>query len=331
MQVSVVIITRDEQPRLRLCLAALGRQTVKWGQDAEVIVVDDGSAVALGPADVPPGAPQPHFIRNERSRGRSAARNAGAALAQGRRLLFLDGDVLMSPEAVQRHGLLGEDELGRGEQRHLRGTRFFKDPRTGIPWPGKEERVRSMGDVTPNLVTEEMVLGQPFQELLARSEPSIYPGAAPRRLYELEMGALRACSAPQAQWMAAAGHNFSVPRAAFAAAGGFDEAISINEHRELALRLCREGARVVVVERAVSVHVTHRDGYRDPLTGEDGWEQAFAQRHPFETQLMLRFWRSLAGDRSLREADRLTTLEQVDAVLRDHAAQGRLTAEEQTR
>lgn len=322
MQVSVIIITKDEQPRLRLCLAALGRQTVDWHQDAELIVVDDGSAEAVGAADIPPGAPRPRLLRNAQSLGRSASRNIGAALARGRRLLFLDGDVLLSPEAVARHGLPAEDALGRGEQRHLRGTRFFRDPRTGTPWPGKEERVRSMGDVRPHLVTEEMVSQQPFENLLQRSEPAIYPGIAPRRLYELEMSALRACSAPQAQWLAAAGHNFSFPRAIFMAAGGFDETISINEHRELALRLCRDGARLIVVEGAVSLHLTHREGYRDPLAGEDGWEQAFARHHPFETGLMLRFWRTLAGDRSLDPSERLPTLEAVDAQLCRRAGSG---------
>lgn len=316
MHVSVVIITKDEQPRLRLCLASLGRQTVRWGDDAEVIVVDDGSARPVGRDEVPPRGPHPRILRNERSRGRSAARNAGAALARGRRLLFLDGDVLLSPAAVAHHGSLPSDEMGRGEQRHLAGTRFFADPRTGAPWPGKEARVRSLGDLARHLVTEELVGGGPFEALLARSEVAIYPGAGPRLLYDLEMCALRARSAPRAEWMAAAGHNFSIPREPFAAEGGFDEAISINEHRDLALRLCRRGLRVTVVEDAVSIHLTHREGWRDPLAGEDGWQVAFARRHPLETELMVRFWRSIGSRPTLPPGDRVSSLEEVDAVLR---------------
>jgi len=320
MNVSVVIITKDEFPRLRLSLIALGRQSVDWERDAELIIVDDGSTPAIAPADLPPGAPPVHLIRHDPSRGRSASRNAGARAARGRRLLFLDGDVLLSPDAVARHGCLADDEMGRGEQRHLRGTRFFRDPRSGEPWPGKEARVKSMGNITPYLVTEEMVAQLPYDKLLERAELAIYPGAAPRRLYEIEMSALRAGSAPLAQWMAAAGHNFSIPREPFIAAGGFDAEISINEHRELALRLCRSGMRVVVVEGAISLHLTHREGYRDPLTGEDGWEQAFARRHPLETGIMMRFWRSLAADCDLDPAERVTTLEGVDALLRAPAA-----------
>ena len=131
MKISVIIITKDEQPRLKLALLALGRQTAAWHTDAEIIIVDDGCAIPIGATDIPEVGPQPRIVRHESSRGRSAARNAGAALARGRRLLFLDGDVLMSPPAVALHGLLADDALGRGEQRHLRGTRFFRDPRTG--------------------------------------------------------------------------------------------------------------------------------------------------------------------------------------------------------
>jgi glycosyltransferase involved in cell wall biosynthesis len=318
MKVSVIIISKDEHPRLRLTLLALGRQTVDWQKDAEIILVDDCSALPIGPADIPAGDPQPRLVRNDPGLGRSASRNAGAALARGRRLLFLDGDVLMSPRAVELHGMLGDNELGRGEQRHLRGTRFFRDPRTGEPWPGKEQRVRSMGNLQAHLVTEELLATAPFEKLLERSEVAIYPGASPRKLYELEMGALRAGTAPLAQWMAAAGHNFSIPTRAFLDAGGFSTDISINEHRELALRLCRANFRMVPVEGAISLHLTHREGYRDPMTGEDGWELAFARRHPYETQLMMRFWRSLASDSGLAPEERVSTLERVHELLHQH-------------
>ena len=140
----------------------------------------------------------------------------------------------------------------------------------------------------------------------------------PRKLYELEMGALRAGTAPLAQWMAAAGHNFSIPTRAFLDAGGFSTDISINEHRELALRLCRANFRMVPVEGAISLHLTHREGYRDPMTGEDGWELAFARRHPYETQLMMRFWRSLASDSGLAPEERVSTLERVHELLHQH-------------
>lgn len=73
---------------------------------------------------------------------------------------------------------------------------------------------------------------------------------------------------------------------------------------------------MVVVDSAVSLHLTHREGWRDPLSGEDNWEQAFARRHPRETEVMLRLWRSLAGDARVPLESRLLTLEDADAALR---------------
>ena len=42
--------------------------------------------------------------------------------------------------------------------------------------------------------------------------------------------------------------------------------------------------------------------------------------HPYELQLMMRFWRTLGADPTLAEAERLPTLESVDALLRERAA-----------
>jgi glycosyltransferase involved in cell wall biosynthesis len=319
MRISVVVITKDEHPRLRLCLLALARQTVRWGDDAEVIIVDDGSATPVGASEIPSNLPSLRILRNFPSRGRSASRNQGAAAARGDRLLFLDGDVILSPQAVARHAALTGLTLGRGEQRHLRGTRFFADPRTGEAWPGKEGRVGSLGDLRRHLLTEEMIVAGSFEAIVASSDFAIYPGAAPRKLWDLEMRALRDGSAPLAEWMAAAGHNFSFPREKFLEHGGFDEALSINEHRELALRLSRIGSRMVVVDEAISIHITHREGWRDPLSDEDGWERTFAGRHPRETEVMTRFWRTLAGDSRVAAESRVTSLEQADAILREAA------------
>jgi hypothetical protein len=60
------------------------------------------------------------------------------------------------------------------------------------------------------------------------------------------------------------------------------------------------------------------------LTGEDGWEQVFARRHPLETQIMMRFWRSLAADSSIDADERVTTLERADELLRPQATDSRV-------
>lgn len=327
MLVSVVIKTRDEAARLRLVLASLARQTVPLvgpgdrvpdaGLCAEVIVVNDGSRD--GTAGVLEEGLLPlRAVHLNPGRGRSAAANAGAAAARGDVLLFLDGDTLAGPELVERHARLlqGGPAYGRGETYHLRCTRFFLDPETGSPMPGCEARVHRTGaELARSLVTRDQIASR-FAEVESRARPGLYPGAGPQRLFELEWDALRNHPDLQVLWMAASGQNASVRRADFESAGGFDERLTINEHRELAFRLQEAGVRVRPVPGARTYHLTHRTGWRDPLAERD-WERTFYRAHPcLAVKLMSVFWLSLAGDGSLPPAARILSLPAMDAAAR---------------
>lgn len=295
MRASVIIRSKDEAARLRLTLASLGRQT----EPAEVVVVNDGSTDDTE-AVISEAAQHMQIVgvRHAEPRGRSGAANAGAERASGDILLFLDGDTLAAPDLVARHLAVHRAAPGvvaRGDTRHLRCTRFFADPETGSPRPGEEARVErlSQAELGRMRVTRADVLGD-FQSIDARSQPGIYPGAGPRLIYELEMDALRHHPDCSVLWAAAAGANQSVPAEAFRKAGGFDVDLTINEHRELALRLCRAGHRMVPAEDARSYHLTHRVGWRDPLLDAD-WERRFYARHPLPEVALLRvLWGSLA-------------------------------------
>jgi hypothetical protein len=147
-----------------------------------------------------------------------------------------------------------------------------------------------------------------FQFIHQRSQPGIYPGAGPRQLFNLEMEALRAYPHCSVLWAAASGSNQSVSREAFLATGGFHEALTINEHRELALRLCRDGARMVPVDGAFSYHLTHRTGWRDPVV-DLAWEQTFYRAHPISAvPLMTIFWASLSDPLPFPPASKITSL-----------------------
>lgn len=317
MQVSVVVRSKDEAPRLRLCLAALARQTAP----AEVIVVNDGSsddtsAVLEEAADSLPLTVVDHPV----PRGRSAASNAGARKASGEVLLFLDGDTLAAPEHVRRHGdahASAGKVVGRGETFHLRGTRFLQDPESGSPFPGDEARVARLADgelqrmrVTRRQVTDD------FASIERRAQPGIYPGAGPRRLYELEMDALANHPDCAVLWAASSGSNLSVAANDFLRAGGFHEGLEINEHRELALRLCADGARMVAVDGARSYHLTHRIGWRDPLTEAD-WERIFYDAHPIAAvKLLAVFWAGLAAPSPIPIEVRIESLPDLEAAAR---------------
>jgi GT2 family glycosyltransferase len=314
MRASVIIRSKDEADRLRLTLRSLAEQ----GEPAEVVVVNDGSTdhtekVIDEAADRMPLV----RLKHKTPLGRSGAANAGALLASGDILIFLDGDTLAGPEFVSRHLETHRNTsgvVGRGETHQLRCTRFFADPETGSPRPGEEERVAaiSASELARMRVTLHDVVER-FQFIHDRSQPGIYPGAGPRRLFELEMDALRSHPDCSVLWAAASGSNQSVRRETFLACGGFHEALTINEHRELALRLCRSGARMVPVDGAFSYHLTHRTGWRDPAT-DTTWEDAFYQAHPIPAVPLLSiFWASLSDPLPFPSVARITSLPALEA------------------
>ncbi|MDR3418136.1 MAG: glycosyltransferase family A protein [Nevskia sp.] len=318
MKISVIVRSKDEAPRLRLVLTSLACQTVP----AEVIVVNDGSSDHTEAVLAEASSWLPlRSVHHASARGRSAASNAGAAHATGDVLLFMDGDVLAHPDVVARHGAAHSRSgslIGRGETFHLRGTRFFSDPETGAPWPGDEARVARLpeDERRRTLVTRELLLNN-FAEIDRRAVPGIYPGAGPRRLYELEMDALRHHPECGVLWAASSGSNMSVSRDRFMRAGGFKEHLDNNEHRELALRLCASGARMAPIGGARTYHLTHRVGWRDPLA-ETGWDTQFYRDHPIQAvKLLAVFWASLADRSVIPPQARINSLPELEAAARD--------------
>lgn len=316
---TVVVRTLNEADRLRLTLASLSRQTVM----PEVIVTDDGSTDHT-PAvlDAFRGRMPLVTIRHPRSKGRCAASNAAAAAASGDVLVFLDGDMLAHPALVERHLAAHEARIGlvgRGESHHLRCTRFLLNPETASPRPGEEARLEAMRPAERDKlkVTLKQVLSE-FGAIEQRASPGIYPGAGPRRLYELEVEALQQNPDCTVLWAAAAGSNQSVSRLAFERSGGFDEAIDNNEHRELALRLCAQGARMGFVEGARTYHLTHRTGWRDPLAEAD-WEAIFYRRHPISAvKLLAVFWASIADNSRVPPEARIASLPDLERRSAEH-------------
>ena len=307
-----MIRTRDEAPRLRLALASLRGQPLH-----EIIVVDDCSSDATADVVAEAARDAPiRYLHNTRNVGRSAASNIGAHAASGDVLLFLDGDNLARPDCVARHRESHAQEnniAGRGELMHLRCTRFLLDPQTASPRPGEEERLARLPPAEREQlqVTREQVAGD-FASIERRAQFGVYPGAVPRRVQELELDALRAAPDCPVLWAAAAGSNFSVRRNAFNEVGGFDERLDINEHRELALRLAGLGHCVRLVPGALSYHLTHRSGWRDPLH-DTQWERVFHDRHPGERaiRLLAVFWAGLADPRRVPEPLRIESLPQL--------------------
>jgi glycosyltransferase involved in cell wall biosynthesis len=311
VRASVVVRSKDEADRLRLTLVSLACQVER----AEIVVVNDGSSDHT--RDVL------HEMRSELDlvaihhdvpAGRSGAANAGAARATGEIVIFLDGDTLVGPDVVARHLEQHRQTQGlivRGETWHLRCTRPFLDPEAGRARSGEEVKVARMptAERARSLVTRDQIR-RAFETIDRRAQPGIYPGFGPRRLYELEMAALKEQVHRSILWTAASGANQSVSRVAFLDVGGFSPELTINEHRELALRLCGRGLRMAPCT-ARTYHMIHRSGWRDPLS-ERGWEEVFYRAHPLpEVALLPLLWDSLSDTSTLPRESRILSLSQL--------------------
>ena len=91
---SVVIPTRDRPTALRDCLTALAAEAAGV---LEVIVVDDGGRTPAAAVVDAFAARLPVRCLRRENGGPAAARNAGAELARGDRLAFLDDDCQVTP------------------------------------------------------------------------------------------------------------------------------------------------------------------------------------------------------------------------------------------
>ena len=97
--ISIIVPIYNRRNNLRLCLAALDRQSVK---DFEVVVADDGSTdKPFGVLEEYGGRFERRYCWHEHRGVRIAlARNEGACIATGAALLFLDSDILLNDCAI---------------------------------------------------------------------------------------------------------------------------------------------------------------------------------------------------------------------------------------
>ncbi len=108
IKVSIVIPTYNRLERLKLVLSALESQTYPL-EDIEVLVVSDGASD--GTDDFLRGFNPSYQFRPifQANQGVAVARNHGVEMAQGEMLLFIDDDVIPTPQLVAEHIRLYEE------------------------------------------------------------------------------------------------------------------------------------------------------------------------------------------------------------------------------
>ncbi len=116
---SVVVPVYNDAKLLRRSLACLVDQSLAR-EAYEIVVVDDGSTdgTPVVIAEACAASDLLHPVRLDRNRGRSAARNAGILAAAAPLVVFLDSDVLVRSDFLERHADLhrsaGRPVVGRG-------------------------------------------------------------------------------------------------------------------------------------------------------------------------------------------------------------------------
>lgn len=182
----------------------------------EIIVIDDGSvddshAVATSFGD------KVRYVYQDNA-GVSAARNAGARLATGTWLAFLDADDTFLPERLALHA----DWIARDSSLDfLLADQDFRQPDGSFMH-------RSI---------DSTYFGR---ELLAR-----HPGQRDILLEEADFGPLLAGGFAEIR-------TLSIPRATFERLGGFPLGKKIGEDLHLVVRLCAESRRAGVVAQSVA-------------------------------------------------------------------------------
>jgi len=98
---SIIIPTYNRPKQLAVCLQSLAN--LEYPRDCfEVIVVDDGSPIALEPVIAPFRCQLPITLLNQKNAGPATARNTGAARARGEFIVFTDDDCAPAPDYLQR-------------------------------------------------------------------------------------------------------------------------------------------------------------------------------------------------------------------------------------
>jgi len=245
--ISVVVTTYDRPDALRAVLWALRDQR---DRGFEVIVADDGSGPDTGDllARLRPSLPYrlEHVWQEDRGFRAAMARNRAVAAADGRYIVFLDGDCVPLPSFVQRHRSMAEEgHFASGNRVLLQEdlTRVVLEGHVAIQrWTRRDWlRARLRGDVN-------------------RLLPLV-------RLPDLGFRKLSA-----ERWQGVQSCNLGVWKSDFIRVNGFDERYTGwgREDSNLAVRLIRTGVRRKDLRFAVPVlHLWHREFDRSGLGAND--------------------------------------------------------------
>ncbi|MFN3656732.1 MAG: glycosyltransferase family 2 protein [Pseudolabrys sp.] len=269
--ISVVVPTCDKPERLVLALHSLVTQSTGEPRGFEVLVVADGCSSDPREAVRPlRELGLPIAVIETPRIGQAAARNLGAAQARGDLLLFMDDDVLLSPDYLRTCLALRADEatVVRAPVYLLRYLAAFRDPERGIPYGGAE---RPLSALAAERVSRATILND---------WPAVARKCRHQNRFERLVAETLKERPPRYPWLGYSGSGVALSRRLFERAGGYDEAFALTwgaEAIELGYRLWRMGARFVAADGIYSAHMDHPRG--KSLSTFDASFDLFFSRH----------------------------------------------------
>jgi len=279
MTLTLVVPTHDKLTYLRATLASLAHR-IGEAPGAEVVVVDDGCSDGTT-EHLAALAARHAWLRTVRTPhvGLAGARNAGAQAARGTHVLFVDDDVVPGPgclAALDAHVARTPRAVHIGRLRNVR-----------------------IGAVPALLDAAAATSFAGFPALDAHTEYHSMYDAARVLFAEAPNG-----STPAAWWAVVTGGNLCIPRAALAAAGGFDTSFQHwgPEDADLCYRLFLAGVPARFHDDCPLFHLDHPRDARAIHVAMMRNATLLYKRHgkPPELLAYLRFFN---GMMSLREFD----------------------------
>jgi GT2 family glycosyltransferase len=236
--IDVVVISSGPADRLEASLLSIAAAAAQVDGTRLIAVLDNSEPSLWAAARSCANLARVELVAGPMG-GRAAARNTGAAHARQEWLVFLDGDMLASPDLVARYA------AARAPRAILRGA-----IRELIATP----TVRRLTDSAPGFpgIEQSRLLAEGFDPEGFRTLRSVLEVAVERRHLE---GCL-----DLPRWLASAGANFAVSRADWNNLSGQEERFGTRwgcEDLEFSFRAQQSGFNIVYRPDAKAYHLSH--------------------------------------------------------------------------
>ena len=253
MNLSIVVPTYNKVERLEIMLKSLYLQKYTDGK-FEVVIIDDGTdeTLAMSVKGLQNIYPFRYFYTE--NKGRAYARNCGIEMARYKTIVFVDDDVVLSPDFMYTHGRAQKKvpQIIHGEIKHFIYSYVFKDPVRGILY-AHEERLQKKESYVNFLIEKCKALSVPgdFENLYKKS---IYMNLEKKikKIFEQNDDAMK--------WVSFTGGNVSCPVKWLEEVNGFDEKFGTKwgcEDLELGYRLKKAGRVFGYMQGAAVCHINH--------------------------------------------------------------------------